>query len=354
LSLAASRRIATAFLIAIAGGLLFNYLETPLPWLLGSMSACLLASLARVPQDAPNFVMPPVRVILGVMIGASFTPDIIDQLAVLGLSLVLLVPYLALIGIVCVPYMRRFGGADWPTAYFGAMPGGLVDMVAFGTELGGDARKLALAHSTRVLVIVFAIPFFIEYGWGLPISEIEAFSAPISALAWSDAVMLTITGIVGWWVAKKLRLVGATITGPMIMSALVHVTGYSEASPPDELMKLAQLIIGASIGCAFARSNVLEILRAIWVALGLCLVMALITVVFVALLMAITDLNRVSLLLAYAPGGQGEMNLIALALGQDVAFIAIHHILRIFLIVTAAPLFFAYLERRGGGGRHRT
>ena len=46
------------------------------------------------------------------------------------------------------------------------------------------------------------------------------------------------------------------------------------------------------------------------------------------------------IVLAYSPGGLAEMSLIALSLGIETAFVATHHIVRIGLIVIAAPLVF--------------
>jgi uncharacterized membrane protein AbrB (regulator of aidB expression) len=48
--------------------------------------------------------------------------------------------------------------------------------------------------------------------------------------------------------------------------------------------------------------------------------------------------------LAYAPGGFAEMSLIALALSVDSAFVASHHLIRIILVVTLAPLLFRYFR----------
>ena len=53
-----------------------------------------------------------------------------------------------------------------------------------------------------------------------------------------------------------------------------------------------------------------------------------------------------ALLLSLSPGGLVEMTLIALALGIDVAFITIHHLVRIVLSVVVAPLSFKPLERQ--------
>jgi uncharacterized membrane protein AbrB (regulator of aidB expression) len=44
------------------------------------------------------------------------------------------------------------------------------------------------------------------------------------------------------------------------------------------------------------------------------------------------------------------MSLIALALSMDAAFVATHHIVRIFLVVVLAPLVFRVSRRRAPAG----
>ncbi len=48
-------------------------------------------------------------------------------------------------------------------------------------------------------------------------------------------------------------------------------------------------------------------------------------------------------LLALAPGGLTEMGLIALAIQADVAFVALHHVARILVVLVVAPLFVRFL-----------
>src|SRR5687767_12319312 len=73
------------FLAAIAlgtfGGWLFFRLNLPLPWMLGSMTACTLAAIARAPIGMPAVVRPPMTMIIGVMLGAGFTPQVIESIA---------------------------------------------------------------------------------------------------------------------------------------------------------------------------------------------------------------------------------------------------------------------------------
>jgi uncharacterized membrane protein AbrB (regulator of aidB expression) len=51
-------------------------------------------------------------------------------------------------------------------------------------------------------------------------------------------------------------------------------------------------------------------------------------------------------LLAFAPGGQAELTVMALIVGADAAFVVAHHVLRIFVVILGAPVF-VRLFRRG-------
>jgi len=51
-------------------------------------------------------------------------------------------------------------------------------------------------------------------------------------------------------------------------------------------------------------------------------------------------------LLAFAPGGVTEMGLIALAIEADAAFVAVHHILRILIVLVLARPLLALVARR--------
>jgi len=336
---------ALALAIGTAGGLVFAVAGLPLPWMLGAMAATLVASLAGVPQGRPSVLVSPMRVILGVMIGSGFTPDVLSVLPEMLLSLVFVVPYVALLGLIGVPYLRRFAGYDLPTAYFASMPGGLADMTAFGKEMGGDEGKLALVHSTRVLIIVFLAPFVIELGETIDLSARARFGPRITDLPLRDVLVLLVCGLVGWWGAVKLRLTGATIVGPMILSAAVHLAGLTHAKPPDELIKLAQLVIGTAIGTAFVGVLLRDIIRIIVLTFGMVAAMLALTAAFAAAVHATTGFSLMSVILAYTPGGQAEMNLIALTRGVDVAYVAVHHMARVALVVVGAPILFRLLSR---------
>ena len=52
--------------------------------------------------------------------------------------------------------------------------------------------------------------------------------------------------------ARAIGMPAAFVMGPMILSAAVHLLGWSEARPPAFLIGLAQVVIGSAVGARFS------------------------------------------------------------------------------------------------------
>ena len=240
-----------------------------------------------------------------------------------------------LIGLVGVPYFQRLWGFDFATSYYSAMPGGLQDMLLFGEEAGGNVRTLSLIHATRVLVVVVALPFILKGYWGTDLTNppgVEASTLPASQL-----LLMIICGVVGWQVAKAVGLFGAAILGPMILAAILALSGILQHRPPAEAIWLAQFFIGMTVGTKYAGVTVTELKRDVAAALGFCVILLVLSAIFVEAIHIAQLAPPMETLLAFAPGGQAEMTVLALIAGADAAFVIAHHVLRIVVVILGAP-----------------
>lgn len=93
------RRFAFALVLGIIGGMVFHALRLPLPWMLGAMTVCTIAALARAPVAAPSVIRSPMSAIIGVMLGSGFSPDIVYQLPRWIVPLMGLVLFMAACGL---------------------------------------------------------------------------------------------------------------------------------------------------------------------------------------------------------------------------------------------------------------
>jgi hypothetical protein len=339
--------IAFALALGAAAGWLFSRAALPLPWMLGPMIANTLAAVLRLPVASPARVRPYVVVVIGVMLGAGFTPEIVDQLGLWALSFLFLALYIAVSGAIVIPYYRRMGGFDLPTAYFAGMPGGLNEMMLVGQSLGGDERRIALAHASRIVVVVALVAIWFRLIQGVDLSDRSQFGTPFAQIPLPELALLASAGVAGFFLGKWLRLPAPTLLGPMLVSAAVHLAGFTNSPPPQELVILAQIFLGTIIGCRFTGTPPRAILHAIGLSVGATLLMLAVTFAFAFLLFSLFDQTLEQVILAYSPGGLAEMSLVALAMNADIAYVASHHLFRISIIVLMAPLLFKWIGGRG-------
>jgi membrane AbrB-like protein len=132
----------------------------------------------------------------------------------------------------------------------------------------------------------------------------------------------------------------------LLLSAIAHVSGLTASKPPGELIILAQLVLGSTVGARFVGVKLIEVVSTIRIALGSALILLSLAFICTYALHTVTGIDSKVLLLTLSPGGLAEMTLIALALGIDVAFITVHHLMRIVMAVFVAPLAFKALKRR--------
>lgn len=324
------------YVVAAAGVAGFHVLHIPLPWLLGPIFACLIAALCGIPLRGMSSINNAMRTILGVAVGATFTVTLVVSMAAMWSTLILVPVMIALIGLIGVPYFHRLWGFDFATSYYSAMPGGLQDMLLFGEEAGGDVRALSLIHATRVMAIVAALPFILKGYWGVDLSNppgVPAADLPVAQMA-----LMVFAGLTGWQIAKKVGLFGASILGPMILAGLLALTGLLQHRPPAEAIWAAQFFIGMTVGTKYSGVTGQEVRRDVVAALGFCVILLLLSAVFVEFIHLFSLAPPMEALLAFAPGGQAEMAVLALIAGADMAFVIAHHVLRIVTVILGAPI----------------
>ncbi|WP_298726869.1 AbrB family transcriptional regulator [uncultured Ferrovibrio sp.] len=332
-----------ALAIGAAGGVLFLLIRMPLAWMLGSMvfvaAAALLGASRRIPLKVEPRLRALMITILGVMLGSAFKPEMIDRAREwIGLIILMLV-YIPVVTGLCYALFRRVVRFDPVTAYFAATPGGLQEMTLVGEHYGGDGRSIILTHAIRIFVVVMTIPVYFRFVEGLNVPSMTP-GVHLADMLPMDALLLAACALAGWFGAKLLKVPAAQLVGPMVVSGVVHLLGWSTAQPPPELVAAAQLAMGTALGCRFVGTPAKAIGRIAKHAVTAALIMI---GVAVGLTIAFADkvgVPREALILVLSPGGLAEMSLVALALGVEVAIVSSMHVFRIAVVVILAPVAF--------------
>lgn len=334
---------ATALAAASIGAALFWALHLPLPLLLGPMAGCLIFAVSGVRLAGMGMFGIVMRTFLGVVIGSAVTPELLRELPSYGPTLLAIPLFVLMIGAAGYPFFRKVMGFNHATSFYSAMPGGLQDMLIFGEEAGGDVRAMSLIHATRVLVIVAVVPFVLSYLYNLDLTRAPGVSA--STMPVSQIAIMIAAGIVGWRLAERVGLFGASILGPLILSAILSLSGVIQSRPPAEMIWAAQFFIGIAVGSKYSGITAREIRVYIGAGLVYCSLLAIISIGFIWAIANLVTRNPLDLMLAFLPGGQAEMAVIAIVAHADVGFVVAHHLLRIFIVIISAPMIARILRQ---------
>lgn len=330
--------------IATTGTAAFLALGLPLPFLFGPMAACLAAALIGLPLAGIKVVSVGARTILGVAIGASVTPALLGQVPAMALSIAIVPVYIVVIGLIGVPFFRRICGFDPITAFYSAMPGGAADMTVFGAEAGANVRQLSLVHVTRLLVIMVVAPIILAKVYG--VSMTRPIGPPATDLPLGEIAAMLAAAAIGWKGGERIGLFGAAILGPLILAAILSLSGLLHARPPREALWFAQFFIGVGIGVSYVGVTLKELRNTVAGGAAFVLILAILSGLVTEFVTVSGIAPPIEGFLAFTPGGQAEMSMLAIIAGADLGFVIVHHLMRIFLVILGAPLASRWVTSR--------
>ncbi|GGC88766.1 AbrB family transcriptional regulator [Vreelandella lutescens] len=337
-SAGSARALAISLSVGALGGTLFHLFNLPLAWMLGPLVANLLASAKGVKVAVPEPLRNVFLAVMGLVLGSQVTPELAHRVLDWPLSAALLLAGVAASTAVASAWYRRCG-FDPVSAWFGASPGAMTAMIMLGDKCGGDPQRIAIAQSLRIiLVILFLPPLFWAFEGG------EGQLGPASSVLEHGWMLLTIPLLLplGRW----LKIPSSALLAPLLMAALLSGLDIASLALPSWGMNLMLWVLGSAIGSRFQGMTRRLLGRYLWQS-GVATLLALIVLaVFAELIHQTVGVGRDVALLALAPGGIGEMAILAVALDIDPVFVAFHHLLRMITLMIVAPFWARWLLHR--------
>ena len=332
----------TIFLIFLGtlGGFVAYRLDLPLPWMLGSiLFTALLCSF--LPKTLPQNYKFPIRfrmifvAIVGLMIGAQVTTELIAQFRYVWMSVIGITLFVPLA--FCINYLifRSIGRYSRVTSFFSAAPGGLMESIALGEERGCDIKILTTQQFLRIILVIAMVPTAMSLWLGKPVGSGAGESIAYNGTSVPAVTMVIscIAALGGLYLGRLLRLPASHLTGPLIIAALINVSGIVIIALPEIILIVSQIVIGASLGSRFAGLTGKMLFKAI--GLSLLSVCAMLSIA-ICISLSLRQLSQTPfdvLLISFSPGGIIEMALIALTLGTNPALVSLHHIYRILITI---------------------
>jgi membrane AbrB-like protein len=330
-------RTAETLLVAAVGGGVFTLVGFPAGLISGSLLTVAAVALAGRPLMIPAPLSRLISVLIGISLGAVVTPDTLKGLAAFPLSISMLLVATIAMTAATTSYLRLVHGWPWQSALFGASPGALAQVMVLAAEYRADLRAIAIVQVMRVVILTIGIPAGLAY-FGLTATGafLPKSSSGIPSLP--ELAILVVVSTAGALALRVVRFPGGLMFGAMLASAALHGSGAIDAVLPWWVAAFAVIGIGAVTGSRFANTDPITLLRYLGAALGSFAVAISVASAFVLALTALLPLRIADVVVAYSPGAQDTMMVLALALHLDPIFIGAHHLARYLLVSLSVPL----------------
>jgi len=344
LDLGSLGRVGLGLAIGTVGGGLFNWVGTPLPWMIGPIVFSGLATFFGLPVAGSRIGRIAGMLVLGTALGLYFTPEA-AQTVLSHLPVIILASMTTLVVGGAASFMlARTAGIDRVTAFFCSVPGGVAEMSMIGERFGGRPLPIAVTQLLRVVTVTIVIPSALTFsgagGSSLTGPLVLPFSIPglVVTLGFSLAFSALL---------HRFKFRNAWLLGPMAAGCILGLSDAGLSSVPPWLSAVGQVLVGTQIGSQFERSLLASMKRFIPAAmLNQFVLMTGCAAVGLAVAQA-TGIAPANMILATSPGGVTEMCITAKVLHLDVPIIVAFHLVRIFLVILSSPYVFRLLRAAG-------
>jgi hypothetical protein len=208
----------------------------------------------------------------------------------------------------------------------------MIQVIALSTELGADLRAIAIVQTMRVLLLTIGIPAGLAL-FGLVAPALPSARGPAGLSSLPEMAIIVVVSTASALALMRLRFPGGLIFGAMAGSGILHGAGLVSAVLPWWIGGAAVIVLGAVVGSRFASASPRLVFGYLGAAFGSFAVSLTIAGAFVVLVTYFFPFPVANVVVAFSPGAQDTMMVLALALHLDPVFVGAHHVAR-FLVVT--------------------
>ena len=318
-------------LIGTLGALSAWLVSAPAPFLTGP---AMLVTISALIFNIKCQIALPVRnisfVIIGISTAEGINSKVLDNIFKWPITLIGMTCCIVLLVVLGKYLFQTFFKMERNDALLASTPGHLSYVLSLSESGSGNTVIISVIQSIRVLTLTLAVPatiaFFTDF-------DLQKTIPHMLILTYTHLILLIIfSGLIGF-LLLQFKTPAAFLLGGMFSSTIGHLFEITPGVVPEYLTILAFIILGSLIGSRFTGIN-LKLFRSCILKGGLFTAVSLIISVIGAFIISnLTAFKLIEVLIAIAPGGLETMIVMGQLVGADPAFIAFHHLARLFLLL---------------------
>lgn len=321
-------------LIAIFVGFIFNLLNVPAGWLVGSLFTGIICGIFINKYDFEGRPFKIALAFIGSNIGLMLHMDSLRKIHHLVLPLLLTVIIMITSGFILGNFLqKKTKEMDKKTAFFCCIPGGASEIIGLCGQYGADNRIVAAFHTVRITFFSLLIPLII--GFLNP-----AIKDPLinhTTINKNQVIFFLLVIILTLLFNKFFGIPGGILIFSIIFGFLINEFVMEVSDVPRYIIGIGQASIGAFVGIRFNKEVLNHLLKIGPITLIIIVIFFLLSIFSSTIFMMLTQMPFSISLLGVVPAGAPEMSVTAIALNIDPTVIASLHIIRIISTFIALP-----------------
>lgn len=341
-------RLLYLFIAAFILSWLLQEVGMILPWLFGSMIATVIFYRIYGPVTGFKKWMGDLGIfIIGIEIGTTFTKETVLDMQNDVFNIVLLSLMVIALSLLLAKFFMKLTGCTYESAVLATIPGALSQMIIMAEEeKRADLLLVTLTQMSRIVLVVIFVPFIASMFSGAPPGIPEDAAPDFTSVLAPEMLILAAGAVLLIFIMKFLKFPVPVMIAPMISILTWNLTTDQIFSLNVEFMYFAQILFGIRIGLQIS-SLINRLNRRMVISMLIQNVLLILgTMLIVILFILFTEHNFNDLFLSAAPGGIGQIIIVAVETGANIAMISSYHIFRIFFILlVVAPVINIILSR---------
>ena len=317
--------------IGSVGALSAWFVGAPAPFLTGPATFVTISTLifhikCQISLPVRNISF----VIIGILTAEGINSNVLSNILKWPISLIGMTCSTVLLVIAGKYLFQTFFKMKRNDAILASTPGHLSYVLSISENGSGSTVIISIIQSIRVLTLTLAVPttigFFTDF-------DIQKTMPHKLILTYTQLIILiTFSGLIGF-LLLQFKTPAAFLLGGMFSSAIGHGFELTPGTVPEYLAVLAFISLGSLIGSRFTGIS-LKLFKSCIIKGGLFTALSLIISLTGAFVISnLTNFNLIEVFIALAPGGLETMVVMGQLIGADPAFIAFHHLARLFLLL---------------------
>lgn len=331
------------FLVAYCLGGLFQWQRIPAGQLLGALIGTALVNIFLLEVSYTEEIRFVSRVLAGIMIGMRINQEDVHHLKTMYRPLLFLTGGMLVYTTVLAYFLHTFAGIDMTTALYACVPGGISDISLIAEEYGANLPQVAMVQTIRLLAIMLLYPHFVTFltkaegGDRKSKPRVNPFHFPkIPEERVLEAVRTFVYAGFGGGICSYFNVPAGELIGGMVVTLILKLRfqrGYFY--PP--ISRVVQVVAGIIIGSSVTAQTLIEL----WNILDVTLVSVVFVLAFGGVMGYLVHHrygeDKVTSILAVAPGGVQEMILLADSLGGKISFVTTLQVFRVVVVLAVFP-----------------